>query len=221
MRRPNMKPIVRRSSFLLAFSLALGVFLTATVVALAGPSSFTSARTDAPSHAADVFTAFDRARTDADALSQEAATMLAAISPSAPSSALDPGKIVPAESRRVIGPNNRVIYLVPTEKQQVCYGVPDSHAVGCTDGSRLASDGVEFSLTDPDGLGQGEPTAVSGFVAADVVSVEVSTPDSRRSMAATLNGVFGASSTSVPDGLVVTFQDGSTRNIPIPSPPER
>lgn len=216
-----MRPILRRSSFMLGFSAALGVLLAVSVVAFAGPDSSTSARAEAPSRATDVFTAFGRARTGDDALSPEAETILAAISPSAPSSTLDPGRIVPSESRRVVGPNGHVIYLVPTDKQLVCYVELVSNHAGCSDGSRLANDGVELSLIDPDGLGQGEPTVLSGFVAADVVSLQVSAQGNRLAGAVTGNGVFFVTSTSIPDGLVVAFEDGSMRPISIPSPPEK
>lgn len=213
--------ILRRSSFLLGFSSALGVLLAVSVTALAGSEGSASSRAEAPARASDLFAAFDRARTADDALSPGAAKILGAISPSAPSSALDPGRIVASESRRVVGPNDQVTFLAPTEKQQVCFAVPESNESGCTDGSTLAADGVDLRLSDADGLGQGEPTVLSGFIADDVISVQVSSGGDRLTEAATANGVFYATTLSIPNAVVVTFQDGSERRIVIPAPPEQ
>lgn len=213
--------MLRRSSFLLGFSSAVGVLLAVSVVALAGPEGSASSRAEAPARASDVFAAFDRARTADDALSPEAEKMLSAISLSAPSLAVDPGLIVASESRRVVGPNNQVTFLAPTEKKQVCFAVPKANESGCTDGSMLAADGVDLRLSDADGLGQGEPTVLSGFTASDVVSVGVSSGGDRLTEAATANGVFYATTLSIPNAVVVTFQDGSERRIAIPAPPEQ
>lgn len=215
-----MKPMLRRSSFLLGFSAALGALVAGSVVAFAGPGTSTSVRGEAPSRATDVFRAFDRARTVADALSPEAQERLAAISPAAPSAELDPGQIIGSESRRVVRPDGQVTYLVPTTRHQVCFLEPASGSTGCSNGSRLVNDGIEFSLTDPDGLGNREPTVLTGFVADDVVSVQVVAEDSRSADAAMTDGVLLAMSTSRPTALVVMFEDGSTRSVSIPSPPE-
>jgi hypothetical protein len=216
-----MRPsLLRRSSFLLAFSAAVGILSSLALVALAGAGSSISGREKAPAQASDVFAAFDRARAPADVLPAEAERALTELPASAPRSDLDPGRIVVGESRRVVGPGERVVYLAPTTKDNVCFVGPEPGHAGCSNGSRVASDGVELSLSDADGLGLGEPTVLSGFLAPDVVSVDVSVKGGRRLGAAVANGLFYATSTSVPVALVVTFRDGTERAIPIPAPPE-
>ncbi|MDH4147464.1 MAG: hypothetical protein OEY23_20095 [Acidimicrobiia bacterium] len=215
-----MKQPFRRTSFLLAFSAAMGILLATGVVAFAGPTNSTDSRAAVPTRASDVFPGFDRARTAGDALSTDAEAVLTSFSPSAPRPALDPGQIERTESRRVDGPSGQVAYLVPTVKEQVCFVLTASNDSGCSDGSRLATDGVELLLSDADGLGVGEPTVLTGFTVPGVVSIQVSTADGRLSDAAIARGVFYATVTSAPTGLDVKFADGTDRGIVIPSPPK-
>lgn len=216
-----MRPsFLRRSSFLLGFSAALGVISALAVVALAGPDGSNSTHSETPTRASDVFAAFDRARAPADVLPNEAERILTELPALAPRSDLDPGRIIVGDSRRVVGPGERVVYLAPTTKDNVCFVGPELEHAGCSNGSRLASDGVELTLFDVDGLGLGEPTILSGFLAPDVLSVDVSIDGKRRVGAAIANGLFYATSGSIPDALVVTFTDGTERTIPIPAPPE-
>ncbi len=215
-----MKQPFRRSSFLLGCSAAMRTLLATGVVAFAGSTNTTASQTVVPTRASDVFPGFDRSRTDDDALSADAETILASFSPSAPRPTLDPGQIEQAESRRVDGPNGQVAYLVPTVKKQVCFVLTASNDSGCSDGSRLATDGVELLLSDADGLGVGEPTVLTGFTVPGVVSIRVSTADGRLGDAAIASGVFYTTATSAPTGLVVKFGDGTDRSIVIPSPPK-
>jgi hypothetical protein len=103
----------------------------------------------------------------------------------------------------------------------VCFVVSESGESGCSDGSRLAADGVELQLLDADGLGQGEPTVLRGFIARDVISIQVASGTDRPTDAAMANGVFYATADSIPSAIVATFQGGSQHTIVIPSPPEK
>jgi hypothetical protein len=211
---------LRRPSFLLGFATAVGSILALTVVAYAGSGSDGSDRPEQPRPAKESFAAFERARTGGDALSRDAAALLTPLSEEAPRSALDPGRIVATESRRVDGPSGEVTYLVPTDKGQVCFAAPSSGEVGCTDGTALVTDGIDLRLVDTDGLGHGEPSVLRGFVADEVGSVSVATADGNTRVASIANGIFLAVVPAVPEAVVVSFRDGTEQQLSIPPPPK-
>lgn len=202
--------IASGSAVLLGFSAAVGMLLAASVVAFAdtgsaGQLTVTRASVD-PTTLLD---AFQRPRTERDALSPEFDAGLRTLSSAAPSDALAPGDPVAARSRRVTRDDGTTFFLVPTTRGQVCIAVVPGGSAGCTAGMGLAEDGVEFQLVDSDGLGQGDPTVIRGIVAAGASGLEVVSA-SRTREAALVEGTFSIRLSDVPTAVLVPM--GSVRD---------
>lgn len=212
-------PFSRSAKFVLGSSTAIGAMLAMSVVAFAGGSSNTGAEFAAPARATDVFPSFSRSRTADDALPPSAQADLARLlAGGAPSEALDPGAPLPANSRKTITAYGQTTYLVPTDKDQVCYVVSPSGDAGCTDGSAIARDGLDWGLVDPDGFDAGAPTVVYGLTGAGVTGVTVAT-GARSYPAMVRDGAFYLELQSKPTAITVRFADGPEREMTIPAPP--
>lgn len=204
----------RRALFALGLSAAVGAVLFTSVVAFAG-----GGEAAAPAHATDVLTSFSRARTaDDSAPASAVATLKSLLASGAPSEALNPGTPLPAESRKTISAYGQTTYLVPTDKGQACFVVIPSGDAGCTDGSALARDGIDWGLVDPDGFDVGEPTVVRGLVGEGVAGVSIA--DGATSQPAALDdGAFYVELASKPTKITLRFADGSVREITVRAPP--
>lgn len=216
--RSNVRP---RSLFLLGSAATLGAVLAFAVVAFAGGAG--SGQDLRPlgerRPAAESFSAFQRAREAGDALTPTAAALLSSLVADAPRSELDPGALLVDDSRRIVGPLGEVAFVVPTDKEQVCFAFPASGEAGCSNGAALAADGIELQLLDEDGLGHGAPTVLRGFAAANVKAVSVSSSDGRTTTSSITRGMFLLRSSAAPDSVVVSFADGTERRLSI-SPPK-
>lgn len=204
----------RRALVALGFSAAAGAVLATSVVAFAGGGEVA-----APARATDVLTSFSRARAADDSVPASALAILKSLLASgAPSEALNPGTPLPADSRKTITAYGQTTYLVPTDKGQVCYVVSPSGDAGCTDGSALGRDGIEWGLVDPDGFDTGQPTVVRGVVGATVQGVSVASGGAAHQVAVD-NGAFYVELASKPSTITLRLADGSERNVTVPAPP--
>lgn len=204
----------RRALFALGFSAAVGALLFTSVVAFAGSSDVA-----APVRATDVLTSFNRARTADDSVPASAMAVLKSLLASgAPSEALNPGTPLPADSRKTISANGQTTYLVPTDKGQACFVVSPSGDAGCTDGSALARDGIEWGLVDPDGFDTGQPTVVRGLVGKTVEGVSVAS-DAAPQQVALDDGAFYVELASKPTTITLRLAGGSERKVTVPAPP--
>ena len=117
-----------------------------------------------------------------------------------------------------LGADSSAFYAAPTSKGQVCLVVTHGPE-GCTD--RLPDHGVTWGEFDPDRLGSGDPIAVYGLAANDVVRVEVAL-GTRTERARLANNAFffqpATPDAAGPTALIVTHRDGSAHRIPIPPP---
>lgn len=212
--------ITSGSPMLLGFSAAVGALLAVSVVAFADTGSAGQlTATRATVDPTTLLDAFQRPRTERDALSPEVDAELRTLSSTAPSDALAPGDPVAARSRRVTHDDGTTFFLTPTTRNQLCIAVVPGGSAGCTAGIGLAEDGVEFQLMDADGLGQGRPTVVRGIVAAGAAGLEVASASGRHE-APLVEGTFSISLSDVPTAVVVPMRDGSVRQVTIPAPPQ-
>lgn len=208
-------PFPRTTPLMLGASAAIGAMLAVSVVALAG----TGTRVAVPTRVADVLPSFSRARTPGDSLpasGQEGLVRL--LASGVPSGALDPGVPLPGDSRKTITAYGQTTYLVPTDKGQVCYVVTPSGDAGCTDGSAIASNGLEWGLVDVDGFGTGAPTVVRGLTGPGVTGISVATGATSHP-ALLRDGAFSVEVASRPTAISARFADGSQREWAIPQPP--
>ena len=216
--------LLRRTPFLLGFSAALGAVLALSVVAFASADGATSSDPATPADATSVVSSFSRARTSEDVLSPLASRALERlVAVAAPSDALNPGLPEPSRSRRVTatadGGARGIVYLVPTSKKQVCYVITPSGQAGCSDGTGLVRDGVEWGLFDSDGIGVGSPTIVHGLVATNVTGLAIDADG--KTTAATINdGAFYTEMAGTPESITLTLSDGTQREIGVPVPPK-
>ena len=212
-------PFSRSASFVLGGSTAIGAMLAVSVVAFAGGGFDAGTEAAAPARATDVLPSFSRARTADDALPPSAQAGLARLlAGGAPSEALNPGTPLPAGSRKTISAYGQTTYLVPTDKEQACYVVSPSGDAGCTDGSGIARDGLEWGLVDPDGFDAGAPTVVHGLTGEGVTGVSVATGATSHP-AIVRDGAFYLELQSKPTAITVRFVDGSDKEWTIPAPP--
>lgn len=215
----------RRASFLLGFSAAIGILLAVSIVAL-GNTAGSSAGADppAPADVTTLLSSFSRDRAGSDALTPEAQKALADLSATpAPSENLDPGSLRLSNSRKVLsnaGSAGAEMFLVPTSKHQVCLLVTPFGGAGCMNGVRLAADGVDWALSDADGLGKGAPTVIYGVVASGVARLE-SVDGGKATNLALTDGAFYAELANMPDLLRLTLSDGTSREVAIPALPTK
>jgi hypothetical protein len=212
-------PIPRTAAFVLGGSATVGALIALSVAAFAGGELSIAAKAAAPARATDVLPSFSRARTADDALPPSAREALARLlGEGAPTEALDPGTSLPGDSRRTVTAHGQTMYLVPTDKGLACYVLTPSGDAGCTDGSAIARDGVDWSFVDPDGLGVGAPTVVHGLTGANVAGINVAAGTMSRP-AVVQDGAFYVEFHSKPTAIIVRFADGSAKEITIPAPP--
>lgn len=204
----------RRALFALGSSAAVGAVLFTSVVAFAGGGDVA-----APVRATDVLPSFSRAHAADDSLPASAqASLESLLAGGAPSEALNPGTPLPADSRKTISAYGQTTYLVPTDKGQACFVVNPSGDAGCTDGSALARDGIEWGLVDPDGFDTGQPTVVRGLVGEGVAGVSIASGKGSERVALD-DGAFYVELPSKPTTITIRFVGGSEREIAVPAPP--
>jgi hypothetical protein len=216
--------------FWLGFSAAIGGLLTFAVIAYAAQTRSSPSRqavlkeANGPTQGSGFnLAALDKPRTPADDFQGDAAEIASHLFDGVPSADVDPGSILTSKSRLLLsnlGARSGRFYVVPTIKGQLCYVITGYADSGCVSPSPLDLNGIDWGLSDNDGIGEGEPLIVHGLVANDVREVDVVVSGSREQATLANNAFYSEVEGAVwPSALLVTFADGRQTRIATPSPP--
>jgi hypothetical protein len=163
----------------------------------------------------------DSTRTTSDSLDPAALDTATRYLSGAPSDQLDPGQLEFSQSRRLfakVGSADGAFYVIPTSKGQLCYVITGFSSAGCLASAPLASTGIDWGLSDNDGLGTGEPLVVHGLVANEVVGVDV-VAGGKIHQAVLTNNAFYTELEGLPDALIVHRAGNRDTRIPVPRLP--
>lgn len=137
---------------------------------------------------------------------------------------MNPGQLELGRSRRLfakVGSAASAFYVVPTSKGQLCYVIVGFSSAGCLAPAPLASSGIDWGLSDSDGLGTGGPLVVHGLVADDIVGVDVVAGGEIQAAALSNNGFYAElQGKRFPEALIVRRDGGRDTRIPVPQLPE-
>ena len=216
--------LTKRPAFWLGFSLALGMLLAASVVALATGGS---PRTRVPTSSGplkETLAAFsEEAGSDPlPAAIVAAAQALTESSADVPDAAR-PGSLDLTKGRLLLdhlGSQGMSLYAVPTDKGEACGFLTDYGTIGCahafTDQAPVA-----WNLADVDGFGSGSPPILAGLLPNDVTAVKVLVDGVEEAAVVGNNGFFYElpRNDAWPKVLVVVHQAGGVDTVTLPSAP--
>lgn len=112
-----------------------------------------------------------------------------------------------------LGSSGASLYAMPTSKGQVCWVITNGPA-SCVDAFD-ADMPAGWAVYDIDGVGVGQPAAVTGLVPDEVETVGVVVNGISRNATVANNGFYYESekTSDVPQALELSFSDGSSRMI--------
>lgn len=159
-----------------------------------------------------VLAVFEHPRTGADALPPAAQDVVRQLDDAPVAAAIKPGQGEVSQARLAlanVGPANASLYLVPTDKGTVCMiWSPETYGGGCTQGFEPGTD-VIFVRGTTDGVPH-----VWGIFRDDVSKVTALVNGNSEPVSVGQSAFFFAGPT-LPDHLVLTLNDGTTKTVPV------